>query len=121
MKTIKVVASATTIVTGVLGAYIGYASPTPAGSQLLVSALGVVLVLDSLACLYGANVAFAGAAVVSAFLVFTFLVGWGGEFTGLKLATLLIAFLNILLSTIAFRSSTGLSEQANPMNLPVFG
>jgi len=121
MKTIKVVASATTIVTGVLGAYVGYASPTPAGSQLLLSALGIVLVLDSLVCLYGVNVAFAGAAVVSAVLVFTCLIGWGGAYTGLKLVTLLIAVLNIVLSTMAFRSSTGLPEQANPMNLPVFG
>ncbi len=121
MKPVKLLASVATVVTGILGAYVGYAFPAPAGSQLLITSFGVVLILDSLACLYGANIAFAASAIVSGLFVFSALLGWGGGYSAMQWVALAVALVDIVLSVIAFRSSTFLPEQANPMNLPVFG
>ena len=121
MKLIKLLASVATISAGILGASVGYVSPAPEGDQMLIMAFGVVLILDSLACLYGANIAFAGSAVVSGLFVFSAWVGWGGGYSGFEWAALAVALVNIVMSVIAYRSSSTLSEQANPMNLPVFG
>lgn len=121
MKTVKLVASAATIFTGILGAYAGLVLNSSGGSHFILTVLGVALILDSLACLYGANLAFAVAAVVSAALAVAGVVWWGSGYTGIQWTTLSFAMADVVLSALAFRSSTGLSEEANPMNLPVFG
>jgi hypothetical protein len=121
MKPIKLLAGLVALASGILAAYTGYVYPAPEGNQLLLESLGVVLIIVSLACLYGANVAFAGSAVVSGLFVLSAWIGWGGGFSGLQLGALGSGVVNTALSALAFKSSTSLPEQANPMNLPVFG
>ena len=121
MKTIKLLGSISTVATGALGAYAGYSSPVSEGSQIWITALGVLLIADSLACFYGANVDFALSSLASALLVLLGLVGWGSGYTWVEWATVAIGALDVVLGLLAYRSTTSLSEQANPMNLPVFG
>jgi len=121
MKPVKLVAAVVALVSGILAAYTGYVSPAPEGSYLLIAGLGVLLSIVSLGCLYGANAAFAASAVVSGLFAISAWIGWGGGYSDLQLVALALSLVNIALSVLAFRASTSLSEQANPMNLPVFG
>lgn len=121
MSTVKTLASAVTVGTGILGVYGGSFYPAPEGSQTLIIVLGVLLLVVSLACFYGANIAFAGSALLSGALLFAGWVGWEGGHSGLEWTTLAVASVDIALCVLAYRSSQGISEEGHPMNLPVFG
>jgi hypothetical protein len=121
MNGLKSLASVIALVSGVVVVYAGYAFHARAGGQLLVGGLGVVLVVDSLACMYGARVAFAGSSLVSGLFVVSGLVVWSEGYSDLQWGAILLALVNAVLSGIAYKSSSAIPEQANPMNLPVFG
>ena len=121
MNLVKTVASAASLATGALGAYAGFVSSAPEGNQTLLGSLGVLLILTSLVCFYGANLAFAGSAVLAGIMFLVALISWSGDFSGLEWATLILAIIAVALGMLAFRSTQDISEQANPMNLPVFG
>lgn len=121
MRAIKTLASFTTLAAGILAVSTGYVSSASGGNQLLITALGVILVVGSLACFYGTKIAFAASAIASGLLFLSVGLGWGGGFASLQLSTLAVALTDIVLSVLAFRSSSAISEQSNPMNLPVFG
>ena len=121
MKPVKLAASVLALVTGVLGSYASYTSAAPGGTPQVLTAFGAILIVFSLGCFYGANIAFAGSAIVSGLMLVFSALGWGDGLSTVQWAALALAAINIPLSLLAFKSSTGLSEQANPMNLPVFG
>jgi hypothetical protein len=121
MKPLRLAASVAALLGGILGTYSGFVFAASGGIQSLVEALGVILVVDSLVCLYGARLAFAGSAAISASFALAAWVGWGGGNNALQLGTLGVAALSCVLSIAAYRSTSAIPEQANPMNLPVFG
>jgi len=83
--------------------------------------LGVVLLLVSLGSYFGPRFLFyisalAGASVdVIEILNFSALVSWW------VYVTVALATASLILGILAVRQRSGVSEQANPMNLPVFG
>jgi hypothetical protein len=109
------------LLTGVVETYAGFASSAPEIVRLFVASLGFVLAVDSLACLYGVNIAFVASTFVSVVFGVSAWVGWGGASTDLQLAAMAMAAVNAVFSVYGYRTSTTISEQANPMNLPVFG
>jgi membrane protein implicated in regulation of membrane protease activity len=99
-----------------LGAYLGYSFPSPGRVLLWIS---VLLLVVSLLCLYGVHFAFLGGAVLS--ILLPGLATLTKIPTALQLAFLVLSLLAMAMNILAYRSTTHLSEQANPMNLPVFG
>lgn len=83
--------------------------------------LSVLLILDSLASFVGprALLYFAGAVCVLIDAIEALnhseVVGWAFYFT------VALVTLSLTLDVYAARRKTGVSEQSNPMNLPVFG
>lgn len=85
----------------------------------VTEALGIVLALDSFVCLVGPRRIFYASAFLSAILGGAVLLG-PADTTAL-IVTLALTFGEFVLSLLAARQGTGMSEQQNPMNLPVFG
>ncbi len=102
----------------------GAACSSPDILATLILAFAAVLVVDSLACLVAPRKAFYASAVLGA--IVAVLVGYDGLYLG-TLANagvdveLALAAVTVVLSLFAARSGGGVSEQSNPMNLPVFG
>jgi len=117
MKSRRLVAAILTLADATLGLYLGYLYPTPVGVLFWMS---VLLLVVSLLCLYGVHIAFLGAAVLSVLMP-----GFATLATALPsaldLALLALSLVSMAANIVAFRSSAHLPEQANPMNLPVFG
>jgi hypothetical protein len=114
------IAAAAALVDAIATMYVSY---FVLASSVLVTGLlllGVVLLIDAVVCVYGARFAFYGSLVIS-FLVIVVDSVVGSPQSGPQLLVLSLSLLTILTSIIALRSQSGISEQANPMNLPVFG
>ena len=94
--------------------------PPPGLSGVVVPALSVVLVLDSLVCFIGPKSFFYASAVLSAVLAASMLLTPYLEPLILYLTVGLLG-LGFVLSVVAARWETKVSEQSHPMNLPVFG
>lgn len=95
----------------------------PSGSGLwdvVVPALSVVLILDSFVCLVGPRRVFYASAALSGVLAASVLLGPSLE-TMVLYVTLGLLSVEFVLSIIAARWETKVSEQSHPMNLPVFG
>ncbi len=121
MNTTRAAASIMALASGAVVAYAGAASGLSQDGNLLITALGGLLVIDSLACFFGWRLAFAVSAAVSVLILATASIGWGSALSELRLGAVVLDLANVAASLLAFRSSTRLPEQANPMNLPVFG
>ncbi len=100
----------------------------PLNSPLLIG-LGVILFADGLLGIWGSWFAYPAGALLSAILLLIagYLVwienGYAyldGEFYQAFIGAVLAAFA-LIMNLIAWRAKHILSEQANPMNLPVFG
>jgi len=98
----------------------GLAPPQPPWSTLTL-ALAAVLVVDSFIALFGPKRIFYSAALLSALLVGSELIGSGSAPTAAGLLTMALAGVTLALSMVAARFEQEVSEQSNPMNLPVFG
>ena len=123
MNALKVGAGAVALVDSALGLYLSsftsFAGSLAGFQQLLLWASAFLLV-DALLCIYGVHYAFPVAALLSAVLAADaplLFPAFGYE----ELALLGLSLIGLALSLLAFRSASTLSEQANPMNLPVFG
>lgn len=123
MNALKIAAGVLALADSVLGLYLS-------SSTSLSSALGVFpgvllwasafLLVDSLLCIYGVYYAFPVAAVLSVVLAAEAPLLFSGY--GYQESTLLVVSLvGLALNVLAYRSRSQISEQANPMNLPVFG
>ena len=117
MNTRRVAAGTLALVDGAFGVYAGYTLPTPLSILLWLSAL---LLANSFLCLYGLRIAHLSAAVLSIVLPGAATLAPAG-FDVLQFVLLVLSLASMSTNVVAFRASTGLSEQANPMNLPVFG
>lgn len=108
----------------------GCPGPNFGGAYLDIAfVLAAVLLVDGLLGLWGAQWAYSAGAVLSAVLLL--MLGYEA-WASMPYAYLAneaymaaagagISALALVLNTVASRSRVGLSEQANPMNLPVFG
>jgi len=87
-----------------------------------VPVIGVLLALDALACYVGFRTAFAAGLVLSAVIAGATLFDWAGSSGGEVWAALVvISLVSVIFNILALRPRGQLKEQANPMNLPVFG
>ena len=84
-------------------------------------ALAVVLVVVSLATYVGPAVLFYVSAAVSLIIDAIEVLNYSSIGPGNAYVTLILVTLSLGLSVAAARHRTAVSEQANPMNLPVFG
>ncbi len=123
MNVLRVTAGAVSLVDSVIALYLSEAmtfSGTSLISQSVMLWAGGFLLVDSLLCIYGVHYAFPVGAVLSAALAAgAFLTGWGLSMQ--EVLPLGLSLVAVALNVLAFRSTSKLSEQANPMNLPVFG
>jgi hypothetical protein len=82
--------------------------------------VGAALLVDACLCLYGARFAFYGAALLSIVELAVALLG--GSFSSWESqAVAILSAVTLGLSVLAIRTEENIPEQANPMNLPVFG
>ena len=123
MNALRVTAGVVVLVDSVVGLYLASATSFPSAlgifSALLLWA-SAFLFVDSLLCIYGVHYAFPVAAILSAALAADAPLLFSG-FDYQELGLLGLSLIGLALSVLAFRSTSKLSEQANPMNLPVFG
>ncbi len=87
----------------------------------LLGAFGVILAIDSVLALVGPRIAFYGEAVVAAIVAFLFFLAQAAMNQPAFWGSFLVSILTLALAVVAGRKKSGISEQANPMNLPVFG
>lgn len=123
MNALRVTAGAVVLVDSVLGLYLANETAFSGVMFLLPSLLlyaSAFLFVDSLLCIYGVHYAFPVAALLSVVLAAEAPLLFAGYFYQ-ELALLALSLMGLALSVLAFRSTSQLSEQANPMNLPVFG
>ena len=88
---------------------------------LLSLGFSILLVLSSLSVVVIGRFGFYAVAFLAASIDVVEAVGSPGVATGPLFLTFLLATLALILSVLATRAGTGVSEQAHPMNLPVFG
>lgn len=87
---------------------------------LAVPYLGVLLVVDSLACFAGLRAGFAAGAALSLLMAGAVVLGPGaGDAQWAVLAA--ASFLALAANALAYASRKTIAEQAHPLNLPVFG
>jgi len=101
---------------------LGSAGPlSPSDLQGLLFVAGAVLAIDALISFAGMRAAFILGSVLSTAVLAILAVQWGAYFVNDSLAALVLALLAVVVDSVASRPTKGLSEQSNPMNLPVFG
>jgi hypothetical protein len=101
----------------------GVSSPSLlfSGLPLVVLALGVLLLIDAIACRWGNWVPFFAGVVLSAGLLVSGALAYA-TLGGIPLAAgMILSVIGAITNFLAARSSQKIPEQANPMNLPVFG
>jgi hypothetical protein len=86
-----------------------------------VLGLAVVLVLFSLAEFLAPPTLFYISVVVAAAIDVIEVLNYSSIGTGSFVITFILVTLSVALSIVSATRKTGVSEQANPMNLPVFG
>ena len=90
--------------------------------QGAVPIVGIVLVLDALVCFVGLRSAFVAGGVLSAVVAAVTALDWSGQGgVGAWAGLVVLSLASVVLDFLAFRHRGQLGEQANPMNLPVFG
>ncbi len=123
MSTLKAAAGVLALADSVLGLYLysstSFSSTLGVFGTLLLWASAFLLV-DSLLCIYGVYYAFPVAAVLSVVLAADAPLLFSG-YSYQELTLLVLSLAGLALNLLAYRSRSQLSEQANPMNLPVFG
>jgi len=88
---------------------------------MLTLALAGVLAVDSVIAYVGPKSIFYSSAVISALLVGSESIGSGSSATAGTILAIGMAGVTMVLSVLAARFVPEVSEQSNPMNLPVFG
>jgi hypothetical protein len=89
--------------------------------QSALPLFGVALVVDALVCSIGVRSAFAVGAVLSVAVAAVSALGWGGQVGAVPASVTAVSLVSAALDVLAVRRRSQLNEQANPMNLPVFG
>jgi hypothetical protein len=102
-----------------LGGGSGPASPSELQGALFI--VGAVLAIDSLVSFAGVRASFIVGAVLSVAVLAIVALQWGAYSSTESASVLVLSLLAIVADAVASRPVRGLSEQSNPMNLPVFG
>jgi hypothetical protein len=99
----------------------GATSRMHSSDNIILLALGIVLVIDSLVCFRGVLEAFY-ASVVLAIVAALGILSWGVSLGSAGFAvTALLAVLTVILDALGARRKTSFTEEDHPLNLPVFG
>ncbi len=126
---LKKVAAAASLLDGawivVAGGYwreiFGATSRMHGSDNVILLALGIVLMIDSLVCFRGVLEAFY-ASFVLAIVAALGVLSWGVNLGSAGFAvTALLAALTIILDALGARRKTSFTEEDHPLNLPVFG
>lgn len=90
--------------------------------QPAILVLSLVLLVDGFACLYGFRKGFYLGGAFSAVSAGLVLFEWAGRKPGLiAVGFVFVCLLAVIGDLVAIWKKSGLPEQVNPMNLPVFG
>lgn len=90
--------------------------------QQAVPVIGVVLALDALVCYIGFRSAFIAGGALAALEATITTFNWAEQYGREVWAVLVVLSLaSLIFDLLALRPRGQLKEQANPMNLPVFG
>ncbi len=96
------------------------AAPTGIAGEAVL-ALAVLLILNSVATFIGPTALSYVSAALGALIDAIVILNYTDISTAAFYITAALVTLSVILSALAARRRTGVSEQANPMNLPVFG
>jgi len=123
MAKITTLAAGVGALTGLLaiGLWLFGMTPLHGYWETLTLALAAVLVLDSIVAFVGPSRIFYSTALVSALLAGSEWVGGGSDASTAILLSVVMGGATLVLSVGAARFEPKVSEQSNPMNLPVFG
>jgi len=119
---IRLAGSVLSLVSGSWAAYIAY-SATNSHSELqsALIVVGALLALDAIVSFAGIRASFVVGAGLSA-LVLVIVADQWGTFSGADASVaLVVSLIAVVTDVVASRPVKGMSEQTNPMNLPVFG
>jgi hypothetical protein len=83
--------------------------------------VGAILALDALVSFVGVRASFLLGAALSVAVLGIVAVQWGTYSTMDSAAAVALSLLALAADAVASRPAKGMSEQTNPMNLPVFG
>lgn len=113
-------AAALSLLTGVVVVYFALTAPRfNLAAQILVG-VGIVLLVDALICFRGFTAGFYGSAAMSLLVILS--EARTGDLLSTEPFTLvLLSTITLVFDLIALTARTKLTEQGNPMNLPVFG
>jgi hypothetical protein len=117
---IRLAGSVLSLVTGGVAALAAH-SEASSSLQVVLLAVGAVLAIDSLVSFAGIRASFVAGAVLSAAVLGIVAIQWGTYSGTDSAAALALSVLSVVVDAVASRPARGLSEQSNPMNLPVFG
>ena len=123
MNALKLAAGAVSLLDAILGIYVSFTgtfSSAYGGLPILLFWVSIVLLVASLPCIYGVHYAFPVAALLSTILAVDSPIVLSGSLLE-EVGVTVLSLVAIGMDILAFRSASTLSEQANPMNLPVFG
>lgn len=93
----------------------------PAELQGALFILGAILAIDSLVSFVGIRASFVLGAVLSVGVLAIVAIQWGTYSGNYSATALVLSLLAVVADVVASRPAKALSEQSNPMNLPVFG
>lgn len=99
----------------------GTSSRVHSADNIILLALGIVLVIDSLVCFRGVLEAFY-ASFVLAIVAALGVVSWGVNLGSAGfVVTALLAAVTVIVVALGARRKTRFTEEDHPLNLPVFG
>ena len=79
------------------------------------------MLVDAAVCVWGAWFAFPTGAALSGISLALFALAYSGAPDQALLAVSIVSLAGTIANVVAFRIKPSIAEQANPMNLPVFG
>ncbi len=83
--------------------------------------MSAILLLEGLSAFVVPKTVFYASFFTALLVDLTELLDYGSVAPAYLYTTLIVATLTLVMSVLAARARTGVSEQSNPMNLPVFG
>ena len=94
---------------------------SPSALQGGLFIIGAILAIDALVSFAGIRVSFIVGSMLSTAVLAIIAIQWGAYFETYSLAAVALSLLAVMADVVASRPAKALSEQSNPMNLPVFG
>jgi len=99
----------------------GFGPLSPSELQGALFIFGAILAIDSLVSFAGVRASFIVGSVLSTGILAIVAIQWGAYSDAYSLAAVALSLLAVVADFVASRPARALSEQSNPMNLPVFG